>query len=82
LLLPPAVHHVLDGSDIYPNMEFPIPGVRARRRYDEVRNAKRLRASMAETHELMVARVKDDDCPIDSYGLCPCQHKVDTSELI
>ncbi len=76
-----ASHHVLDGGDIYANMEFPIPGVRAFRRFDGVRNVKCLRASMADTHELLVARVKDDDRPIDSYSMCPRLHKGDTSGL-
>ena len=71
----------MDGSDIDANMEFPIPRVNARGRFDDVRNVKRLRASMAETHELVVARVKDDDSPIDSHGLCPRLQKVDTSAL-
>ena len=38
LLLPPAVHHVLDGTDIYANVKFPITGVRACRWYDDVWN--------------------------------------------
>jgi hypothetical protein len=66
-----AVHHVLDGGDIDAHMEFPIARINARGRFDDVRNVKRLRASMADTHEFVVAGVKDDDSPIDPYGLCP-----------
>ena len=53
----------LDGSDIYTDMKFLIPGINGHGWFDDVRNAKRLRASMAETHELVVARVKDDTVP-------------------
>lgn len=57
--------------------------VSARRWFDDVWDIKGLSASMAETHELVVARVKDNDSPIDSYSLCPClQQKINTSALL
>jgi hypothetical protein len=68
-LLLPAVQRVLDGYR-WPTWSFHM-------RFDDVRNVKRPRASMADTHELVIARVKDDDSPIDSYGLRLNQDNLD-----
>jgi hypothetical protein len=74
-----AVHNILDGSDINTNVEFQCPGLT---HADGSMMSGILKVSMAETHELVVARVKDNDSPIDSYGLCPCLQKINTSALL
>jgi hypothetical protein len=53
------INHILDSCNIDTNLEFPVSGVLARRRFDEVRNVECLSFSMAQTYEFVIAAVKD-----------------------
>ena len=61
-----TVHCILDGCNIDANLEFPISRVFARGRLYEVRDIECPRGPMAQTYELIIARVKDDDGHVDS----------------
>jgi hypothetical protein len=63
-------------------MKLLVSGILAFRRLDEVRYVECLSGSMAQTYKFIIARVNDDDGPIDSYGLCPCLREIDMSALL
>jgi len=50
-----TVHCILDCSDIDGNLKFPIRGVDARMRFNDFRHVERLRGTMTNTYELVVA---------------------------
>ena len=67
--LPFPVYCFLDGSDVDANMKLPI-SIEIMW-FNEIRNVKCLRASMADTHEFIVAGVKDNESAVNSNSLCP-----------
>jgi hypothetical protein len=75
------IYHILDSCDIDTNLKFPVSGVLARRRFDEVRNIECLTFSMAQTYKFVIATVKDNDGAINLDSLCPHLWKVDMSAL-
>jgi len=66
-----AIDRVLNPRNVDPDMQFAIGRVFACRWLDDVRDIERLTASMAQTHNLKITGLQNNEGSVNSDGLGP-----------